>query len=143
MENRPFTDASYEQYLNELRIMGSRCKKCGALALPPRPICVSCYSSEMEWFEFKGRGKLAAFTSITVAPPSMALQGFGRNNPYAVGVVDLEEGVKAVSRITGVDARKPEQIRVGMALRADFVSQGEGPARKTSLVFKTGPAERP
>jgi uncharacterized OB-fold protein len=136
MNNRPFNDTSYEQYLNELKIMGSRCKKCGALALPPRPICVSCYSGEMEWFEFKGRGKLAAFTSIVVAPPFMAQEGFGRNNPYLVGVVELEEGVKSVSRITGVDAKKPEQIKVGMPLRADFVSKGEGPARKTSLVFK-------
>ena len=136
MSNKPFTDTSYEQYLNELKIMGSRCKKCGALALPPRPICVSCYHAEMEWFEFKGRGKLAAFTSISVAPPFMIQEGFGRNNPYLVGVVELEEGVKTVSRINGLDARKPEQIKVGMPLQADFVSKGEGPARKTSLVFK-------
>jgi uncharacterized OB-fold protein len=54
MENRPFNDTSYEQYLNEARVMGSRCKKCSALALPPRPICVSCYGNEMEWVELKG-----------------------------------------------------------------------------------------
>jgi uncharacterized OB-fold protein len=136
VENRPFNDTSYEQYLNEFKIMGSRCKKCGALSLPPRPICVSCHSAEMEWVEFKGRGKLAAFTSISVAPPYMAQEGFGRNHPYLVGVVELEEGVKSVSRITGLDAKKPDQIQVGVPLQAEFVSKGEGPARKTSLVFK-------
>lgn len=136
MENRPFNDTSYEKYLNEDRIMGSRCKKCSALALPPRPICVSCYGSEMEWVEFKGRGKLAAFTSIVVAPPFMAKEGWGRDNPYIVGVVELEEGVKAVARINGVDVKNPDQILVGMSLQADFVSKGEGPARQTSLVFK-------
>ena len=136
MYDRPFNDNSYEQFLREEKIMGTRCRKCGALALPPRPLCVSCFGSELEWFRFKGAGKLAAFTSIVVAPPFMAQQGFGRNNPYLVGVVELEEGVKAVSRITGLDARKPEQIKVGIPLQADFVSQGEGPARKTSLVFK-------
>ena len=107
-----------------------------AYSSAPRPICVSCYGSEMEWFEFKGKGKLAAFTSIVVAPPFMAQEGFGRNNPYLVGVVDLQEGVKSVSRITGLDARKPDQIKVGIPLRADFVSKGEGPARKTFLAFK-------
>jgi uncharacterized OB-fold protein len=137
MENRPFNDTSYEQYLNEARVMGSRCQKCGALALPPRPICVACHGSDLEWVEFKGKAKLAAFTSIVVAPPSMAREGFGRNNPYVVGVVELEEGVKAVARITGVDAKKPDQIKVGMPLHADFVSKGDGAAKQTSLAFKS------
>lgn len=136
MEKKPLNDASYEQYLNERRIMGSRCKTCSALALPPRPICISCHGSELEWVEFKGRGKLAALTSIVVAPPAMAREGFGRNNPYIVGVVELDEGVKAVARITGVDARKPDQVRVGMSLHADFVSKGDGAAKQTALVFK-------
>jgi uncharacterized OB-fold protein len=137
MENKPFNDTSYEQYLNESRVMGSQCRNCNALALPPRPICVSCYGSEMEWVELKGRGKLAAFTSIVVAPPFMAKEGFGRNNPYIVGVVELEEGVKAVARINGLDVKNPDQIRVGIPLQADFASKGEGPVRQTSLVFKT------
>jgi hypothetical protein len=137
MEQRPLNDASYEQFLTERKVMGSRCKKCGALALPPRPICIACHGGDLEWVEFKGRGKLAALTSIVVAPPAMAREGFGRNNPYIVGVVELEEGVKAVARITGVDAKKPDQIRMGMPLHADFVSKGDGAAKQTSLVFKS------
>ena len=136
MNNRPFNDTSYEQFLNEWKIMGTKCKKCGALALPPRPICVSCSGSKLEWVEFKGTGKLAAFTSITVAPPNMAKEGFGRNNPYVVGVVELDEGIKAVARIIGIDAKKPEQIKVGTPLKAEFLTKGEGTARQTSLDFK-------
>jgi hypothetical protein len=136
MEERPFNDTSYEQFLKERKIMGSKCKKCGALALHPRSICVSCFSSEMEWVQFKGTGKLAAFTSITVAPPYMVKEGFNRNNPYVVGVIELEEGVKTVARIVGVDAKKPEQIKVGTPLEAEFLEKGEGPERKTFLAFK-------
>lgn len=136
MEERPFNDTSYEQFLNERKIMGSKCKKCGALALPPRPICVSCSGTQMEWVQFKGTGKLAAFTSIVVAPPYMAKEGFGRSNPYVVGVVELEEGVKTVARIVGVDAKKPEQIKVGTPLKAEFLEKGEGPERRTFLAFK-------
>jgi uncharacterized OB-fold protein len=91
----------------------------------------------LEWVEFKGKGKLAALTSIVVAPPAMAREGFGRNNPYIVGVVELDEGVKAVARITGVDAKNPGQIRVGTPLRADFISKGDGAAKQTALVFKS------
>ncbi|MCX5914396.1 MAG: Zn-ribbon domain-containing OB-fold protein, partial [Deltaproteobacteria bacterium] len=136
MNHKPFTDTSYEQFLNEGKIMGTKCRKCGALSLPPRPICISCFSREMEWIEFKGTGKLAAFTSITVAPPNLAKEGYGRNNPYVVGVVELDEGVKAVARIVGVDAKKPEQIKVGTALQAEFMTKEEGCVRKTSLGFK-------
>jgi uncharacterized OB-fold protein len=136
MNDKPFNDASYEQFLNSGKIMGSKCRKCGALALPPRPICVSCFGSQVEWVQFKGDGKLAAFTSITVAPPLMAKEGFGRTSPYVVGVVELREGVKIVARITGVDAKKPEQIKVGTALSAEFIQKGEGASQQTSLAFK-------
>jgi len=136
MNDKPFNDYSYEQFLNEWKIMGSKCKKCGALSIPPRPLCVSCFGSQMEWVQFKGDGKLAAFTSIAVPPPPMAKEGFGRNNPYVVGVVELQEGPKIVARITGVDAKKPEQIKVGMLLKAEFLSKGEGANKQTSLAFR-------
>jgi uncharacterized OB-fold protein len=136
MEDKPFNNTSYEQFLNEGKIMGSKCKKCGALALPPRPICISCFGSKMEWVQLKGTGKLAAFTSIVVAPPHMVKEGFDRNNPYVVGVVELDEGVKAVARIIGVDAKKPEQIKVGTPLKAEFLQRGAGLVRQTFLGFK-------
>jgi len=90
----------------------------------------------MQWMQFKGTGKLAAFTSITVAPPYMAKDGFNRNNPYVVGVVELEEGVKTVARIIGVDAKKPEHIKVGTPLKAEFLERGEEVDRKIFLAFK-------
>jgi len=136
MLEQPFNDQSYEQFLKEELIMGTKCKKCGALALPPRPVCISCFSQEQEWVQFKGTGKLAAFTSISVAPPTMAKEGFDRNNPYVVGVVALDEGPKMVGRIVGVDAKKPDEIKVGSTLKAEFVHTGEMSTRKTYVAFK-------
>jgi uncharacterized OB-fold protein len=136
MYDRPFNDNSYEQFLKEEKIMGAKCKKCGALALPPRPICTSCLGSDMEWVQFRGVGKLVAFTSIVVAPPFMAKEGFGKNNPYVVGVVGLEEGTKIVARITGVDAKKPAEIKVGTPLKVEFIHSGQGPDQKIYLAFR-------
>ena len=136
MYDRPFNDNSYEQFLKEEKIMGAKCKKCGALALPPRPICTSCLGSDMEWVQFRGVGKLVAFTSIVVAPPFMAKEGFGKNNPYVVGVVRLEEGAKIVARITGVDAKKPAEIKVGTPLKVEFIHSGQGPDQKIYLAFR-------
>lgn len=136
MEERPFNDISYEQFLNEEKLMGSRCKKCGALSLPPRSICIKCYATEMEWVEMKGKGKLAAFTCISVGLPFMIAEGYDRKRPYCSGVVALEEGTRAVARIEGVDGSKPETIKIGAPLQVEFLHRGEGDNLETFLAFK-------
>ena len=136
MQERPFSDISYEQFLNEEKLMGSKCKKCGSLFLPPRPICIKCSSHEMEWVEMKGKGKLLAFTCIAVGPPFMMKEGYNRKHPYCTGVVELEEGVRVVARIEGVDTTKPEGIKIGTPLTVEFLHRGEGERRTTFLAFK-------
>ena len=54
MDERPFSDISYEWFLNEERLMGSRCTTCGALFVPPRPICIRCHGTDMVWVEMEG-----------------------------------------------------------------------------------------
>lgn len=136
MSERPFTSASFQQYLNERKLMGSRCKKCRALYLPPHPLCIKCYSDDMEWVEMKGKGKLAAFTCVYVAPTFMIEQGYDRQNPYCTGIVELEEGVKISARILGVDAKNAESIKIGTPLTVEFIEIGEDAAKKTYLGFK-------
>ncbi len=136
MEERPFSDISYERFLKEEKLMGSRCKKCHALYVPPRPVCVKCHGSELEWAGIKGRGKLSAFTCITVGPPFMIAEGYDRNHPYCSGVVELEEGVRVDARIEGVDPSRPEQIEVGMPLTVEFLHRGEGEGKRTYLAFR-------
>ena len=136
MSEQPFSDISYEQFLNEKKLMGSRCKACGALFVPPRSICIKCYSSEMEWVEMKGKGKLSAYTCIAVGPPWMVAEGYDRKNPYCSGVVELEEGERVVARIEGVDTKRPETIKIGMPLEVQFLHRGEGENLKTFLAFK-------
>jgi uncharacterized OB-fold protein len=136
MEGRPFSDISYELFLNQEKLMGSKCKGCGALFVPPRPFCVKCYTSDMGWIELKGSGRLTAFTCITVAPPFMMAEGYDRKHPYCSGVVELEEGGRVDARIEGVDASKPEEIKVGMPLKAKFLHRGKGENLETFLAFE-------
>jgi uncharacterized OB-fold protein len=88
----------------------------------------------MEWVELKGNGKLAAFTSIAVGPSYTVEEGYDRNNPYVVGVVELEEGPKISSRINGLDATQPADIKVGTPLTIEFQEQVEG--KNCYLAFK-------
>ncbi len=62
--------ADFVNYLGQGKVMATRCKKCGATYFPPRVDCASCFSSDPEWFEVKGEGKLlnpAQFNNIESA----------------------------------------------------------------------------
>jgi len=136
MSERPFNDISYNQFLNESKLMGSKCKKCGARSVPPRPLCTKCYGTEMEWVEVPGRGKLAAFTCIYIAPPFMAAQGYGRDNPYISGVIELEDGGRVDARIEGLDPERPEEIRVGAPMKVKFIRGKDAGSEETYLGFE-------
>jgi uncharacterized OB-fold protein len=133
---RPFTAASFEQYLNEKKLMGSHCPNCNESYLPPRTICPQCYGDQMEWVEFNGKAKLVAFTSIYIAPTAMIEAGYGRDKPYLVGVVELDEGPKISGQILGLDARKPGHVKIGTPVRAEFVERGDGEDKQTFLAFR-------
>jgi uncharacterized OB-fold protein len=133
MEDRPFSDLSFDRFLNEEKLMGSRCDQCQALHVPPRPICPACGGSQMRWEKLSGKGQLAAFTCISIGPSFMIAEGYNRHNPYISGVVALEEGGRVDARIEGVDPRKPEQIDIGMPLRVKYLHR-EG--AKTFLAFE-------
>jgi len=133
-EEREVNSASFYQFLTEKKLMASRCKKCQALYLPPHPICIKCHGNEMEWVEMKGKGKLATFTAIAVGQSRTIEEGYSRDNPYLVGIVELDEGPKVSGRILGIDAKKPENIKVGTPLTVEFTEQGEG--RNCFVAFK-------
>jgi uncharacterized OB-fold protein len=135
--DRPFTAASFYQFLDEDQLMGTRCAGCSALYLPPRAICPQCHGEDLAWAPLEGSGVLAAFTCVYVGPSAMAAEGYDRNNPYCTGIVELDEGVRISARILGVDARNPSAIRIGTPLQVEFVHRGdEGTSGTTVLAFR-------
>ncbi len=136
MSERLISDVSYNQYLGEEKLMGSRCEQCGKLYVPPRPICVACHGTGMQWEEVEGKGRLAGFTCITIGPTFMIEEGYNRKNPYCVGVVEIEEGARLDARIENVDTHNPESIKVGMPMAVKFLHRGEGLDKKTYLAFE-------
>lgn len=116
MTERPFTRASFNEFLAEGRLMGSRCQSCGRVYVPPRPLCPGCHGEEMAWTEMEGRGELVAFATVHIGPKIMIEQGYDRKNPYCTGIVELVEGPRVSARIGGVDAQHPEAIDIGTAV---------------------------
>ncbi len=136
MAERDFTRTAFEEHLAEGRLMGVRCRTCGALSTVPRPLCPSCRGPDLEWTELSGRGVLEGFTVVHVPPTPLAAAGYGRTNPYAAAVVRLAGGPWITAQLRGVDVGRPETIRVGTALCAEFVRQGEGDRARTVLAFR-------
>jgi uncharacterized OB-fold protein len=135
MENQ-FTAAAFNVFIAEHKLMASRCKGCGGIYLPPRPLCPETYSTDMEWMELSGKGSLVSFTAISVGSAFMMQSGFDRNNPYVTGVVEVEEGARISALILGVDAKNPETIKVSAPVQVEFVELGPEGAKKTVLAFR-------
>jgi uncharacterized protein len=110
----PFTIEQFYKFLGQGKLLAGKCKKCGKTHLPPRPLCDNCFGQEFEWVEVSGKGKLLTYTVINIAP-----QQFQDMSPYAVGILQLENGLKIPGMIQGVGQ---EQLRVGMELAVDFGS---------------------
>jgi uncharacterized OB-fold protein len=136
MDEPKFSFASYNQFLTENHLMGASCKQCGAIHVPPRPMCAACHSGDMEWVELSGRGELVGYTSVYVGLTAMIEAGYSRENPYCSGVVRLVEGPAVSAQILGIDAAAPETIKIGTPLQATFVERGTGESRRTYLAFE-------
>lgn len=108
----PFTIEQFYEYISHEKLMGGKCEKCGATHVPPRPLCNKCFSKEFRWVEIPRNGKLLTYTIIYVAPPQ-----FQQMTPYAVGIIQLENGLKIPGMIRGIEN---EKIKVGMELTIDF-----------------------
>ncbi|WP_029009053.1 Zn-ribbon domain-containing OB-fold protein [Azospirillum halopraeferens] len=112
-ETAPFWDAAREG-----RLLVQRCRACGEHIFYPRLLCPHCMSDALEWVETSGRGTVYSFTIVHKAPP-----GFRDEAPYAVGLVDLAEGPRLMTRILADDL---DRISVGLPVEVSFTSAGGG-----------------
>lgn len=86
------------------RLLGSRCANCGTAYFPKGAICHNpdCGESKMQDAAFGPRGKVwsVAIQSYPPPPPAKYDEPF---KPYAMAVVDLDDGLRVLGRISGQD----------------------------------------
>ncbi len=107
-----FTIDQFYKCISQGKLVGGKCTKCAEIHLPPRPLCNKCFSGEFERVEIPARGQLLTYTVIHVAPPQ-----FQHLAPYAVGILQLEGGLRIPGMIKEVDHK---DIRIGMELAVQF-----------------------
>jgi uncharacterized OB-fold protein len=107
----PYTKVTdFARHLKDGYLMASRCKKCGATSFPPRADCEACMSGDFEFAEVTGKATVNTFTKIVAAPT-----GFEDVAPYIVGVVDLEEGGRALAWFG--ESIKEDDVKIGMEVQ--------------------------
>ena len=104
---QPFWDGVAE---GVLRLQ--RCRACERCIYYPRAVCPTCMTSDLEWVEVSGVGVVHSFTIIHRAPPD-----YRDEVPYAVALVDLDEGVRMMTRLVDVE---PAAVRVGLPVEVAF-----------------------
>ena len=107
-ETRPYWDAARES-----RLMVQHCASCRRHQFYPRAFCAACLSDDVQWVQARGTGRIYTFTICRIAAnPAMTA-------PYAVALIDLDEGVRMLADIVDCDI---ELIRTGARVQVRFES---------------------
>jgi uncharacterized OB-fold protein len=107
-DSRPFWDGVSQ---GKLRLQ--QCDVCHRSIFYPRSHCPQCGADVITWRDAAGTGTIYSYTVVH--------QGFGpfaAQTPFAVALIDLDEGARMLSRITG---SSPGEIRIGQRVRVAFV----------------------
>lgn len=104
--------APFWQATREGRIVIPRCAGCGYRFWPPEPVCPQCYGTRFEWEDVPPAGTLWSYAVYHRALDP----AFADEIPYAVGLVELEGGLK----MYGIMRGDPDSLEIGCAVTAVF-----------------------
>lgn len=95
----------------ELRIQ--RCGRCGLLRHPPGPMCPECGATKRTFLRSEGRGEVYSY--VVHHHPRVP----GRETPFVVALVELDEGVRMLGELVGVP---PDDVHIGLSVEVEFVT---------------------
>jgi len=111
--------SDFVTFLEQGKVMTTRCRKCGASYFPPKMDCPRCLSSDVEWFEIKGNGKLLTYTVVNYGPT-----GFENDAPYILALAEFGDGLQVFGRLSR-DISEGD-IKVGMGLKVIPIKSADG-----------------
>jgi uncharacterized OB-fold protein len=87
---------TYWEGVQNHKLLLQKCNDCHQYIFYPRIICPHCFSEHLTWEESSGQGEIHSYTVVHKGPPQ-----FKEEAPYVIGIIDLKEGVRMLSRIVG------------------------------------------
>ena len=104
--------SDWRRRIERYRLIGSRCRECGAVYYPKRFRCVKCGSMDMEAIELPKRGVIKSYTVVRQLPDR-----YNRYKPYILALIELEEGLTILGQIVDIE---PDEVKEGMEVEATF-----------------------
>jgi hypothetical protein len=93
--------------LEEGKIMGRKCPKCGNVEFPPVYACNKCGNYETEWYEISGKAKVHSI----VLPAALSTKPeYKKIGKFAYGEVELEEGTRLNAVIKGITRKNRAEL---------------------------------
>ena len=135
-ERVPIDPGLFAGSLETPRLRGSRCGACGETTFPAQRGCPSCTAQGCDEVELSPRGTLYTWT-IQRFPPPPPYAGDAQNFvPFAVGYVELPEGVRVEARLTESDA---SQLSIGMEMQLELESFARDEQGREVVTFAFAP----
>jgi uncharacterized protein len=94
---KPVPDGDSKPYwdgLKEHELWIQQCQECDQHIFYPRSICPHCFSEQINWVKSIGAGKIYSYTVV-----HRAFGPFKDQTPFVVAIVELDEGIRMMSRI--------------------------------------------
>lgn len=101
--------------LRQIRVQ--RCLGCSSFRWPPARYCPNCGSSDAEWKQLAGTGRIASY--VVVCQPSVA-GPFAEDVPYAIAKVIMDGTDGHVLLTANVTGHAWQELAVGMSVDAWF-----------------------
>ncbi len=107
----PVVEGLFAEQDGTARLLGSRCTSCGTPYFPASSLChhPDCDDSATEDAAFGPAGTVWSYSYQNYPPPAPAVYD-DPYEPYALAVVDLDDGLRVVGRMESSD---PEAVEVG------------------------------
>lgn len=97
----------HQDELNAGRFLIQRCTACARAVYFPREVCPHCGGASLAWEAPKGLGTVHAVTTVKRKPDD--------GGDLNVSLVELDEGVRLMSRVEGLPAA---QVVIGLRVKA-------------------------
>jgi hypothetical protein len=122
---------------NGAALVGSRCSGCGSHYFPKSLSCRNpdCDSKSVEETLLGRRGRLHSFTVQSYRPP--ALFRMDPFEPYAIGLVEIPEGLRVMGMLTGCAL---DEIRIDMPVELTVEALYTDERGREVLTYKFAPS---
>lgn len=103
----------YWQAANDELFELQHCADCDEWVFYPRALCPNCWNDALEWKAASGRGEIYSLTVLHFSP----IEEYEDEAPYAVAVIELEEGPRIMTNVVNCD---PQAVEIGDEVTVTF-----------------------